>query len=95
MKHGTIALLTTTALLLSACGDTKRERLTSGALIGAGTGAVVGAFAGAPVIGAVVGTGVGLAVGGVTNRSQLDWGEPLWAEEEKLTTYPPTTSSSY
>ena len=75
-RHTTVLLLA--LVLLSACGETKRDRLYSGALIGAGTGAVTGAVVGAPFIGAIVGTGVGLSVAAATTSSQLDWGEPVW-----------------
>lgn len=77
-QHRSAAALLAAMVLLGACGDTKRDRLYSGALIGAGSGAAVGALAGAPMIGAVVGTGVGLAVGASTTNEQLDMGTPVW-----------------
>jgi phage tail tape-measure protein len=65
-------------VLLSACGNTKQDRVASGAMIGAGAGAVSGAFVGAPLVGALVGTGVGMSVGAVTTSNQLNWGDPVW-----------------
>lgn len=77
MKRAVSALLIA-AVLLSACGETKHDRVSSGALIGAGAGAVTGAAFGAPFLGAVVGTGVGMSVGAATSSEQLNWGQPVW-----------------
>lgn len=49
------------ATLVSACGDSRLERVGSGAGIGAGTGAVIGLMASPPVAGSLL---VGAAVGG-------------------------------
>ena len=60
----TVCLLLTASLALSACGDTRKERAESGALIGAGTGAVAGAIvAGNPATGALVGGAIGAGAG--------------------------------
>lgn len=53
-------------LALSACGQTRTERVVTGAGIGAGAGAVGGLATGYdPVTGAVVGGAVGAGVGAV------------------------------
>lgn len=82
MKRTAIALLACLPLL-AACGETKQDRVTSGALIGAGVGAGTGALFGAPFVGAVVGTGVGMSVGAATTSEQLDWGDPVWRGWER------------
>lgn len=59
MKRPALALLSAlavTAFGLSACGDTRGERVATGALGGAVAGQVV---AGAPVAGALIGGGIG------------------------------------
>lgn len=70
--------LLTSALLLSACGDTKEDRAATGALAGAAAGALVGATVNAPVTGAAIGAGVGGAVGALTDKSDIDLGKPIW-----------------
>lgn len=77
MKHA-LPLLLAALLGLTACGETKQDRVASGAMIGAGSGLVVGAMVGAPAIGTVVGTGVGMAVGAATDQSTLNMGDPVW-----------------
>ena len=76
--RNTAALITTLALL-TACGDTKGDRALSGAAIGAGAGAVGGAvIGGSPVTGAIIGGAVGAAAGGLTKKSDVDLGKPVW-----------------
>lgn len=72
------ALVIACLLSLTACGQTKEDRVASGAMIGAGTGALVGWAVGAPVIGAVVGTSVGMATGAAVGPETLNMGEPIW-----------------
>lgn len=75
-----ITILAIAALtLLAACGDRPGERALSGGGIGAGVGAVGGALLGGdPVTGAVVGGAVGAAAGGLTKKSDIDLGKPIW-----------------
>lgn len=63
-------VLTLMAVGLAACGSTPGERAVTGAGIGAGAGLIVDA----PVTGAVIGG----AVGGLTDKDDLDLGEPIW-----------------
>lgn len=65
-------------LALSACGDTATERGLSGAGIGAGAGAVGGAIVGAPGTGAVLGGVAGGATGAMTDKDDIDIGDPIW-----------------
>tara|TARA_B100001750_G_C15519668_1_gene610417 strand:+ start:3526 stop:3756 length:231 start_codon:yes stop_codon:yes gene_type:complete len=68
------ALLATTAIAVSACGNTRGERALSGAGIGAATGAVAGAATGGSVGGgALLGGAVGAGVGAVTTEDQVDF----------------------
>ena len=74
-----IVPLIVVGLTLSACGSTGGDRALSGAGIGAGTGAVIGAVTGmGPATGAVVGGAVGAAAGALTDKDQVDLGEPIW-----------------
>ena len=58
--------------MLSACGTTTTDRTASGAGIGAG----IGLLAGPP--GVLVGAIAGGAAGAVTDRDQVDLGDPVW-----------------
>ena len=74
-----IVPLIVVGLTLSACGSTGGDRALSGAGIGAGTGAVIGAVTGmGPATGAVVGGAVGAPAGALTDKDQVDLGEPIW-----------------
>ncbi len=70
--------------LLSACGETPKERTSGGAAAGAATGAAVGALAGPPgmAVGALVGGGAGAATGATTNPQQVNLGKPPWTNPE-------------
>ena len=64
---------------VSACGTSKTDRALSGAGIGAGAGAVGSALMGGNVgTGAVVGGALGAATGALTNKNQVNMGEPAW-----------------
>mgnify|MGYP000594301663 CR=1 FL=1 len=79
MKKHAIILLTSAAVLLSACGQTQSDRALSGAGIGAATGAVGGALVGGnPVGGALIGGAVGAAAGGLTKEKDVNLGKPVW-----------------
>lgn len=64
---------------LSACGTTGTDRAVSGGAIGAGAGAAIGAVTGIGVgTGALLGGATGAAAGGLTDKDQIDLGDPLW-----------------
>jgi hypothetical protein len=65
-----LALLT--AVALSACGTTTEDRALSGAGIGAGVGLL-----GGPV-GVIVGGAAGATAGAVTDRDDVNLGDPVW-----------------
>jgi uncharacterized membrane protein len=76
MKYHYIILAS--ALIVSACGDTREDRAATGALAGAATGALVGAAFHSPVTGAAIGAGVGGTVGALTDKADIDLGKPWW-----------------
>jgi osmotically inducible lipoprotein OsmB len=79
MKKVQMMLAVATVGMLTACGDTTSDRALSGAGIGAGVGALGGAAVGGnPLTGAVVGGAVGAATGGLTDKSDVDLGKPVW-----------------
>jgi peptidoglycan hydrolase-like protein with peptidoglycan-binding domain len=72
------------ALILAACGSSTGDRAASGAGIGATAGAVVGAVTGLSILeGVVIGGVAGGVVGGVTDESQIDLGDPIWADNDQ------------
>jgi len=76
-----LCLLLAAVLLLSGCGDTRGERTITGAGIGAGAGAVVGAITGLGTgNGALLGAAVGGVAGMVTDKSDVDLGDPAWKQ---------------
>ena len=65
--------------LITACGSTPEERGVSGAGIGAGAGAVIGAVTGLSVLeAAAMGAAGGALTGVLTDKEDLDLGEPVW-----------------
>lgn len=74
----TAGVVVSAALALGACGETRMDRGLSGAGIGAGVGAVGGLLVGRPVAGAAVGAAAGGATGALTDRDQIDLGDPIW-----------------
>jgi hypothetical protein len=72
----TVAVLVTTSLILSSCGDTPGQRALSGGAIGAGTGAVGAVLLDAnPVAGAVIGGAAGAVTGAATTKKQINMGD--------------------
>jgi peptidoglycan hydrolase-like protein with peptidoglycan-binding domain len=66
-------------LMLAACGSTQEDRGLSGAGIGAAAGAVVGAVTGLSIFeGVLIGAAAGGATGLLTDKNQVDLGEPVW-----------------
>ena len=75
----TAAIISAAALLLTACGETRLDRGLSGAAIGAGVGTVASAATGGKLgRGVLVGAALGAAVGVLTDKGQIDLGEPVW-----------------
>jgi osmotically inducible lipoprotein OsmB len=78
-KSSALVLSFAALMSLVACGDRPGERALSGAGIGAGSGAVLGAVTGmGPGTGAVIGGAVGAAAGGLTDKSDINLGKPIW-----------------
>ncbi len=71
-------VLSLSLLGLAACGTSTTDRALSGGGIGAAAGAVGGVLVGAPVQGAVIGGAIGAGVGALTDKDQLDLGNPAW-----------------
>lgn len=66
---------------LAGCGTLPEERAAAGAGIGAATGAMVGAVTSLAVgPGALIGALGGGLVGALTNRDQVNLGEPAWKQ---------------
>lgn len=63
-------VLTLIVLVLAGCGSTPLER----GVTGAGLGAAGGYAVGAPAAGAVIGG----AAGALTDRDDINLGEPIW-----------------
>ncbi|MDT8343034.1 MAG: YMGG-like glycine zipper-containing protein [Thermohalobaculum sp.] len=81
MRHNqTVSILAVAlAASLAACGDTRTERAITGGAIGAGTGAVGGALIGGSAgAGALIGGAAGAATGALTDRDDIDLGDPFW-----------------
>lgn len=71
-------------LTLAACGETTSDRAISGAGIGAAAGAATGAVTGGSILGgAAVGAAAGGAAGAVTDKDDVDLGDPPWKDEEE------------
>lgn len=67
------------SITLTGCGTMPEERAVSGAGIGAATGAIVGAVTSLAVgPGALIGALGGGLVGAMTNKGQINMGEPAW-----------------
>lgn len=66
----TAALLTGSAVALSACGNTATER----GVTGAGLGGAAGYAVGAPILGTVAGG----ATGAFTEDDDVNLGSPIW-----------------
>lgn len=79
MKQVAYVIVPAAALLLGACGETRGDRVLSGAGLGAaaGTGAAV-LTGGNAWTGALVGGAVGTAAGALTNENDVNLGKPVW-----------------
>jgi osmotically inducible lipoprotein OsmB len=64
---------------LAACGDTRLERGSTGAGIGAAAGAATSGITGGSLLGgALLGGAAGGAAGALTDKDDIDLGDPLW-----------------
>jgi hypothetical protein len=67
------------SLGLAACGESRLERGATGAGIGAAAGAGVSGLTGGSVLGgALLGGAAGGATGALTNKKDVDLGDPIW-----------------
>lgn len=75
----TLAALTCSMALLTACGETTGDRALSGAGLGAATGAAAGAITGGSMgQGALIGGAIGAAGGALTDKNDVNFGKPVW-----------------
>jgi osmotically inducible lipoprotein OsmB len=72
------ALVALGMLILAGCGSSPGERALTGGAMGAGAGAVGGAIFGAPATGAAIGGAAGAAAGALTDKDDIDLGDPIW-----------------
>jgi hypothetical protein len=64
---------------LAGCGDTRLERGGTGAGIGAAAGAATSGLTGGSILGgALLGGAAGGAAGALTDKDDLDLGDPIW-----------------
>jgi len=76
-RHALLPVL----LTISACGTMPEERAISGAGIGAASGAIVGAVTSLAVgPGALIGALGGGLVGALTDKDQVNMGDPAWKQ---------------
>lgn len=69
------------AVSLAACGETRGDRVLSGAGLGAATGTAATVLTGGnPWTGAIVGGAVGAAAGAVTDKKDVNVGKPWWRD---------------
>lgn len=79
MSRISLVALAVASLVLAACGSSRTDRALSGGAIGAGVGAGTAAVTGGNVLGgAAIGGAGGAAAGGLTDKDDLDLGEPVW-----------------
>lgn len=66
-------------LFVAGCGTSKTDRALSGGALGAGAGAAGAAVTGGnPMTGAILGGAAGAAAGAVTDKDDIDLGDPVW-----------------
>ena len=74
-------LVFTITIFLSACGTMPKDRALSGAGIGAAAGTVLGAVTGLTLVeGAALGAVGGALIGVVTDKDDVNIGEPAWKQ---------------
>lgn len=79
MTRVSFAALVLASIALAACGTSKTDRALSGGAIGAGIGGGTAAVTGGNILGgAAIGGAGGAAAGALTDKEDLDLGEPIW-----------------
>jgi osmotically inducible lipoprotein OsmB len=69
-------------LVLAACGESRLERGATGAGIGAAAGAATSGVTGGSLLGgALLGGAAGGATGALTDKDDIDLGDPLWESD--------------
>ena len=82
----TLLLIATASIALAGCGIAKEDRTMGGTAAGAAMGAAVGgAFGGIGAgPGVLIGGVAGATVGAFTTPDQINFGEPLWNQFERV-----------
>jgi len=79
-----IAVIVASSLVLASCGSSTKDRVLSGAGIGAAAGTVLGAVTGLSLLqGVVIGAVGGGLIGGLTNQNTINLGDPVWARGDR------------
>ena len=79
MRTHHLALIAAIGIALAGCGNTQAERALTGGGLGAGTGAALTALTGGSLVaGAAIGGAVGAAAGALTNKGDINFGDPIW-----------------
>ncbi len=79
MRKFMLVLTAASLLGLTACGTSKTDRALSGGALGAAGGAALGAVTGGSVAGgALLGGAGGAAAGALTDKDDVDLGDPAW-----------------
>ena len=77
LRFALVALLISFGL--AACGDTRLERGATGAGMGAAAGAATSGLTGGNIMGgALLGGAAGGAAGALTDKDDIDLGDPIW-----------------
>lgn len=83
MRKAIYTLMLPLSVSLVACGTTTEDRALSGAAIGAGAGAAGSAITGGSTVGgAVLGGAAGAATGALTDKEDIDLGDPIWKRDD-------------
>ncbi len=78
-----LSALTVIGLMLAGCGSSTTDRALSGGGIGAAAGAGTAAVTGGnPVTGGLLGGAAGAAIGGLTDKDDLNLGDPIWNRDK-------------
>ena len=78
-----LSALTVIGLMLAGCGSSTTDRALSGGGIGAAAGAGTAAVTGGnPVTGGLLGGAAGAAIGGLTDKDDINLGDPIWNRDK-------------
>ena len=79
MRTSHLALVGLIGIALAGCGNNAGERALTGGGLGAGTGAALTAMTGGSIVaGAAIGGAAGAAVGALTDKGDINFGDPIW-----------------